>query len=66
MTTQEVAYVSPERRAFADLVWDQRFGSPRPCADSHPFWTGRRRLVDAAGQVEKFHRRYGQRDGTSH
>jgi large subunit ribosomal protein L31 len=30
-------------------------------ADSHPFWTGQRRLIDAAGQVEKFHRRYGRR-----
>jgi large subunit ribosomal protein L31 len=30
-------------------------------ADSHPFWTGRQRLIDAAGQVEKFHRRYGRR-----
>ncbi|MDX1888060.1 type B 50S ribosomal protein L31 [Mycolicibacterium sp. 050158] len=28
-------------------------------SDSHPFWTGTRRLVDAAGQVEKFRRRYG-------
>lgn len=30
-------------------------------ADSHPFWTGGRRIVDSAGQVEKFHRRYGRR-----
>ncbi|MEZ0367157.1 type B 50S ribosomal protein L31 [Mycobacterium sp. pUA109] len=30
-------------------------------ADSHPFWTGDRRIVDSAGQVEKFRRRYGQR-----
>ncbi len=30
-------------------------------ADSHPFWTGSRRIVDAAGQVEKFNRRYGPR-----
>jgi large subunit ribosomal protein L31 len=30
-------------------------------ADSHPFWTGGRRIVDSAGQVEKFHRRYGSR-----
>lgn len=30
-------------------------------ADSHPFWTGTRRLIDSAGQVEKFHRRYGGR-----
>lgn len=28
---------------------------------SHPFWTGARRIMDTAGQVEKFHRRYGQR-----
>lgn len=30
-------------------------------SDSHPFWTGERRIVDAAGQVEKFERRYGPR-----
>ncbi len=29
--------------------------------DSHPFWTGTRRLLDSAGQVEKFRRRYGDR-----
>lgn len=28
---------------------------------SHPFWTGSRRIVDSAGQVEKFRRRYGNR-----
>jgi large subunit ribosomal protein L31 len=32
-------------------------------ADSHPFWTGTGRVFDTAGQVEKFHRRYGQRSG---
>jgi large subunit ribosomal protein L31 len=26
---------------------------------SHPFWTGNRRVLDSAGQVEKFRRRYG-------
>lgn len=30
-------------------------------AHSHPFWTGARRIMDTAGQVEKFHRRYGTR-----
>lgn len=30
-------------------------------SDSHPFWTGKQRLLDSAGQVEKFRRRYGQR-----
>lgn len=26
---------------------------------SHPFWTGRGRVVDSEGRVEKFRRRYG-------
>lgn len=30
-------------------------------AASHPFWTGNSRIVDTAGQVEKFRRRYGGR-----
>ncbi len=32
-------------------------------ADSHPFWTGERRIMDTAGQVEKFRRRYGPSRG---
>lgn len=28
---------------------------------SHPFWTGRGRVLDAEGRVEKFNRRYGAR-----
>lgn len=27
-------------------------------SDSHPFWTGEQRLLDTAGRVEKFKRRY--------
>ena len=27
---------------------------------SHPFWTGKGRLVDAEGRVEAFQRRYGR------
>ncbi|QAY71509.1 type B 50S ribosomal protein L31 [Xylanimonas protaetiae] len=30
-------------------------------AASHPFWTGGTRVVDTAGRVEKFRRRYGTR-----
>ena len=30
-------------------------------ADCHPFWTRTHRVLDSAGQVEKFRRRYGQR-----
>ncbi|GGP66116.1 type B 50S ribosomal protein L31 [Saccharothrix coeruleofusca] len=31
-------------------------------ADSHPFWTGNQRVMDTAGRVEKFNRRYGKRN----
>jgi len=30
-------------------------------ADSHPFWTGAHRVLDTAGRVEKFERKYGRR-----
>lgn len=30
-------------------------------ADSHPFWTGNQRVMDTAGRVERFNRRYGGR-----
>ncbi len=29
------------------------------CSKCHPFFTGKQRLVDSAGKVEKFQRRYG-------
>ncbi len=29
------------------------------CSKCHPFFTGKHRLVDSAGKVEKFQRRYG-------
>ena len=29
-------------------------------AYSHPFWTGTQQVLDSAGQVEKFRRRYGR------
>ncbi|MDF1705962.1 MAG: type B 50S ribosomal protein L31 [Aeromicrobium sp.] len=32
---------------------------------SHPFWTGRGRVVDTEGRVEAFNRRYGASAGTS-
>jgi large subunit ribosomal protein L31 len=29
------------------------------CSACHPFFTGKQKLVDAAGRVEKFRRKYG-------
>jgi large subunit ribosomal protein L31 len=31
------------------------------CSECHPFYTGRQKLVDTGGRVERFQRRYGQR-----
>jgi len=28
---------------------------------SHPFFTGKQRFIDTAGQIEKFKRKYGQK-----
>lgn len=29
---------------------------------SHPYWTGKGRVLDAEGRVQKFNRRYGNRE----
>lgn len=29
------------------------------CAKCHPFFTGKQKLVDTAGRIEKFRRKYG-------
>ncbi len=31
------------------------------CSQCHPFYTGKQKIVDSAGQVDKFRRRYGGR-----
>ena len=30
------------------------------CSQCHPFYTGKQKLVDTAGRVERFRRRYAQ------
>ncbi len=29
------------------------------CGDCHPFYTGKQKLIDTAGRVERFRRKYG-------
>lgn len=29
---------------------------------SHPFWTGKSRMIDTEGRVEKFYSRYGRKE----
>jgi large subunit ribosomal protein L31 len=31
------------------------------CSNCHPFFTGRQRLVDTAGRIEKFQRKYSRK-----
>lgn len=33
------------------------------CSACHPFFTGKQKLVDSGGRVERFQRRYGERKG---
>lgn len=46
------------------IVWE---GQAYPVVDveissaSHPFYTGRTKILDTSGQVEKFYRRYSSR-----
>lgn len=34
------------------------------CSKCHPFFTGKRKMVDTAGRVEKFRRKYNLTDET--
>ncbi|WP_328551849.1 type B 50S ribosomal protein L31 [Streptomyces sp. NBC_00358] len=51
------------------IEWE---GVARPLVDveissaSHPFYTGTSRVLDTAGRVERFERRYGRSDSNRH
>ena len=30
------------------------------CSACHPFFTGKQKLIDTAGRIERFHRKYGR------
>jgi large subunit ribosomal protein L31 len=32
------------------------------CNECHPFYTGKQKLVDAGGRVDRFNKRYGTRE----
>jgi large subunit ribosomal protein L31 len=35
------------------------------CSACHPFFTGKQKLVDTAGRVERFNRKYGKKSGAA-
>ncbi len=34
------------------------------CSECHPFFTGKQKLVDTAGRVDRFNKRFARRKGT--
>ncbi|WP_324785835.1 type B 50S ribosomal protein L31 [Streptomyces sp. H51] len=66
----DVAFLT---RSTADsprtIEWED--GNTYPLIDveissaSHPFCTGKQRVLDTAGRVERFERRYGRRTGAA-
>jgi len=46
-------------------TWQTRATQPElkveVCSQCHPFFTGEQRIVDTAGRVERFKRRYGMK-----
>ncbi|MEE8437063.1 MAG: 50S ribosomal protein L31 [Candidatus Neomarinimicrobiota bacterium] len=39
-------------------IGDQRIDI---CSECHPFYTGKQKLVDTAGRIEKFYNKYGKK-----
>jgi large subunit ribosomal protein L31 len=35
------------------------------CSNCHPFFTGKQRILDAAGRVERFNRKYGKKEAAA-
>ncbi len=46
--------------------WDIQSSQPEArvgiCAKCHPFYTGKQKLVDTEGRVDRFRRRYGLKE----
>lgn len=56
-------YVETTVQCACGNTWQTRSTKPRLhldlCSRCHPYFTGEQRLVDTAGRVERFKRRYG-------
>ena len=46
-------------------TWETRSTKPEIrleiCSNCHPFFTGKQKLIDTAGRVERFNRKYGRK-----
>jgi large subunit ribosomal protein L31 len=59
-------YVEARVHCACGNEWHTRSTKPdlhvEICSNCHPFFTGQQRIVDTAGRVERFKRRYGIKD----
>ena len=57
-------YHEVEVRCACGATWKTRSTKPELhleiCSNCHPFFTGRQKLVDTEGRVERFTKKYGQ------
>jgi large subunit ribosomal protein L31 len=58
-------YVTAEVRCSCGNTFTTRSTSPELhvelCSECHPFYTGKQKLVDSGGRIDRFERRYGKR-----
>ena len=57
-------YHEVEVRCACGATWKTRSTKPELhleiCSNCHPFFTGRQKLIDTEGRVERFTKKYGQ------
>ena len=49
------------KKAVVTCVCGNTFETVEICSNCHPFYTGKQKLVDSAGRVERFTKKYGKR-----
>ncbi len=58
-------YVESNVHCACGANWTTRSVKPEIrleiCSNCHPFFTGKQKLVDTAGRVERFNRKYGRK-----
>jgi large subunit ribosomal protein L31 len=59
-------YVEASVRCSCGNTFTTRSTSPELtselCNECHPFYTGKQKLVDSGGRIDRFERRYGRRN----
>jgi large subunit ribosomal protein L31 len=62
-------YFDVEARCACGATWKTRSTKPELhleiCANCHPFFTGRQKLLDTEGRVERFTKKYGAQTSES-